>query len=200
MEQKNAITTKKFFDIAKIEDHKNMGKQLMQYIKENDLSMKIQGRNYLLVDGWKELGRIAGLVARIESVEESFSEVDSFVSRDGKMVPSGKKKIYSYHAIAKIHTMSNLVSGNHECFLQTGSGICSSDEEKKTTHNKHQLQSMAMTRAISNAFKNLLSPIVKLGGGTDIETTDAEEMVVPEKESDKEVEGNDTINIAEEIK
>lgn len=124
-----------------------MAKILTNHLKKNNLSMQIVGRNYVMVEGWTFAGQLLGLSHKISEVKE---------------VAPGK-----WMATAEVIERKN---GN---VMSVGYAICSKAEKSKTNFDEYAILSMAQTRAIGKAYRNLIGWVVKMAG---YESTPAEEM------------------------
>lgn len=146
METKKAlIPAIRNYDLAKPGQMKQMATVLATYIAKNNLSVTIQNRQYVMVEGWQFAGGLMGLNPRIVSVKE--------------LGPN------RWMAEAEIVDKTNRV-------VATGFAVCSKTEAKKTSFDEYAILSMAQTRAIGKAYRNLVGWVVKMAG---FESTPAEE-------------------------
>lgn len=126
-------------------------KELKKFIVEQKLYQNIQGKNYVLVEGWQFAGAALGLVAIPDSVTDL----------------SGDKEL-KYRAEARVLDKSDRLVG-------FGMAVCSSKEPKRKSADEYVIASMAQTRAIGKAYRNKLAWLMKLAG---YEATPAEEASV----------------------
>ena len=119
---------------------------LRKLINDRGLSMKIQGREYVTVEGWNALGAMLGVSPR----EVSVRAVDD-----------------DYEAEVELIRLSD------GAVIGRASSIVGSDEPAWANRPRYARRSMAVTRATGKAFRLALSWIVKLAG---FEVTPAEEM------------------------
>ena len=123
-----------------------VAQQLAAVIKDRKLYSKIQGREFVRVEGWTTLGAMLGIIPREASVTER---------EDG------------YEAVVELVRMdSGAVVGR-------GSAVCLRDEKTWRDRATYAIRSMAITRATGKAFRLGFSWIMTLAG---YEPTPAEEM------------------------
>lgn len=127
-----------------------VAKKLQDFLKKNELLVNIQGKNYAMTEGWQFAGGMFGLVPKVVKVEN--------MSTDNEV------RWMAHVEITNIKTKE--VVGN-------GFAICSNKEGKKKSFDEYAVLSMAQTRAIGKAYRNLIGWVVKMAG---YETTPAEEM------------------------
>lgn len=135
-----------------------MAEDLAKFIKENRLSQAIQGRSYVNVEGWQYAGGRLGILPNVEQVTD---------------ISKGDEIRYSCTV-----SLINIRTG-----AKVGSGfaLCSNKENGKRNFQEFAIASMAQTRAIGKAYRNMLAWIIRAAG---YEPTPAEEMdyqVVEEK-------------------
>jgi hypothetical protein len=141
----------KQYNIAKPEEMQTMAKVLKEYIVKNNLYVQIVGKNYVEVEGWQFAGGLMGLFPRVVKVEN---------------VSKGDKE---YKWLAQVEIFNN-ADGT---IVGTGFAVCSNQEGKKKTFDEYAVLSMAQTRAIGKAYRNLIGWVMKLAG---YEPTPAEDM------------------------
>ncbi len=124
-----------------------MAKVLKRYIVENKLFVNIAGNNYVLVEGWQFAGGLLGFFPRVVEV---------------KLLEENKW-------MAKVE----IIKQKDGSVVSSGFALCSKKEAKKKTFDEYAILSMAQTRAIGKAFRNLIGWVMKLAG---YEPTPAEEM------------------------
>jgi len=117
------------------------------YVVQNKLYTPIAGKNYVNVEGWQFAGGLLGLFPRVVKVE-SLAENKWLAQVD-------------------------IVNKNNNSVASTGFAICSKEESKKRSFDEYAILSMAQTRAIGKAYRNLIGWIMKLAG---YEATPAEEI------------------------
>jgi hypothetical protein len=140
------------YDIANANETLYLAQDLAKFISENNLAMPIQGKDYVNVEGWQYAGSRLGIVPIIETLERQAAAASDEIK---------------YQAHVKL---LDLKSGN-----QVGSGfaICSNKEGGKRYYQEFAIASMAQTRAIGKAYRNILAWIIRAAG---YEPTPAEEM------------------------
>jgi len=124
--------------------------ELSQLIKEKGLSSNIQGKQFVNVEGWQFAGASLGLMPIITLTTE--------LSKDDEI---------KYMATCEVR---NITSGQ---LVATGIALCSNKEKTKRFFDEYAILSMAQTRAIGKAYRNLLAWLMKAAG---FEATPAEEM------------------------
>ena len=125
----------------------HMAAVLKKHVVDNKLFNEIKGKNYVQVEGWQFAGGLIGTMPRIVAVEE---------------LSTGKWKAEA--EIVEVKTGK---------ILSRGFAICSKLESKKKDFDEYAILSMAQTRAIGKAYRNILAWVMKLAG---YEGTPAEEM------------------------
>lgn len=127
-----------------------MGKVLKDYVVINKLFSNIKGKNYAHVEGWQFGGGLLGLrpIAHDPINLSSSSEIKWMVKVD-------------------------IVEAKTEKVVGRGFAICSSKENSKKGFDEYAILSMAQTRAIGKAYRNLIGWVMKLAG---YEGTPSEEM------------------------
>jgi hypothetical protein len=172
---------------------------LKDFIKQAKLSVEIQNSDYVQVDGWKFAGINFGLIAIPsdpvpmhqpgEIVHLFYKEVTYF---DKKGNPKSYDKCYMAATLAESIELEKTRCKRYEirplykykCTVEVrslatdrvvnfGSAICSTEESIKAHFDEYAIVSMAQTRAIGKAFRNLLGFVMKAAG---FETTPAEEV------------------------
>jgi hypothetical protein len=124
--------------------------ELSQLIKEKGLSSNIQGKQFVNVEGWQFAGASLGLMPIIT--------ITTDLSKDDEI---------KYMATCEVR---NITSGQ---LVATGIALCSNKEKTKRFFDEYAILSMAQTRAIGKAYRNLLAWLMKAAG---FEATPAEEM------------------------
>jgi hypothetical protein len=171
------------------------GHKLKWYITKNKLSVNIQGKEYAMVDGWKFAGMNFGIVPMCEKPVRMHSHKEALYvhkknqkDRYGKQVQSicllttdkelhlenkaDADAIYvrSYFAYECTCKLISITTGKEIGF---GHAVCTNSETKKADFDEYAIASMAQTRAIGKAFRNLLGYVMNAVG---YEATPAEEM------------------------
>lgn len=129
-----------------------MSNVLKKHIVDHKLYAPISGKNYAMVEGWQFAGGLMGLFPRIVSVTN---------------LSSGAKN-YKWQAHVEI------IDRKTDKVVSTGFAVCSNEENRKKSFDEYAVLSMAQTRAIGKAYRNLLGWVMKLAG---YEGTPSEEMV-----------------------
>ena len=138
------------YDISRSDETLHLATDLAKFIKENKLTTTVQGKEFVNVEGWQYAGSRLGIVPIVDHVIN--------VSNDQELKYQAKV------------TLFDMRSG------QTGGGgfaICSSKEQGKKFYQEFAIMSMAQTRAIGKAYRNILAWIIRAAG---YEPTPAEEM------------------------
>ena len=126
-------------------------KTLKTFIIEQELYTNISGKNYVHVEGWQFAGAVMGMSAVVTKVERL-----EFESAEGEV---------KYRAEVEIVKDGDVIG--------SGIAICSNRETKKRSFDEYAVASMAQTRAIGKAYRNLLGWLMKLAG---YEAIPSEEM------------------------
>lgn len=151
MSEKSIANTKQAirrYDLQKPSQMTAMANVLKGHIVKHKLYTDIQGKNYAHVEGWQFAGFLLGMYPVVESVEN--------LSTTNEM---------------KWKATVEIVRG--EEIIGRGIAICSSKESKKKSFDEYAILSMAQTRAIGKAYRNMIGWVMKLAG---YETTPTEEM------------------------
>ena len=127
-----------------------LASELTKLIKEKGLSSNIQGKQFVNVEGWQFCGASLGLMPIITSTQD--------LCKDDEL---------KYMATCEVR---NITTGQ---LVATGIAICSNKEKTKRYFDEYAILSMAQTRAIGKAYRNLLAWLMKAAG---FEATPAEEM------------------------
>jgi hypothetical protein len=153
---KEATTAKKAapraesYDIAKSDETFDLAKDLAKFIKENKLSTQVQGKEFVNVEGWQYAGSRLGIVPIVEHVIN--------LSNDQEIKYQAKVTLFDLR---------------HQTTVGAGFAICSNKESGKKFYQEFAIASMAQTRAIGKAYRNILAWIIRAAG---YEPTPAEEM------------------------
>jgi hypothetical protein len=144
------LQTKPKFDIVNAESMLDLSKDLSRLIKEKGLSSNIQGKQFVNVEGWQFAGASLGLMPIITETTDMSKEDE-----------------IRYQAKCEVR---NITTGQ---LMAVGIALCSNKEKTKRYFDEYAILSMAQTRAIGKAYRNLLAWLMKAAG---FEATPAEEM------------------------
>ncbi|AHM61634.1 hypothetical protein D770_16900 [Flammeovirgaceae bacterium 311] len=139
------------YDISNASETLHLAQDLAKFIRENRLAMQIQGKDYVNVEGWQYAGARLGILPVIEDV----------------------KRIQSNDDEVKYQAHVKLVNLKTDTIVGSGFAICSNRESGKRYYQEFAIASMAQTRAIGKAYRNILAWIIRAAG---YEPTPAEEM------------------------
>lgn len=165
METKKAITIRKdtqirSYSLGSPQQLKAMALVLKDHIKSNQLSVNIVGRDYVMVEGWQFAGGLLGIMPRIVDVVD--------LSKEGEV---------------KWKATAEIVEVKTGKIISTGFAVCSSKEAKKKGFDEYAILSMAQTRAIGKAYRNVIGWVVKMAG---YEATPSEEAGAVDKPAPSE--------------
>ena len=155
--QENNQLEKPSYSIINKDSMLQLATELTQLIKEKGLSSNIQGKTFVNVEGWQFCGASLGLMPIITSTQD--------LSKDDEL---------KYMATCEVR---NITTGQ---LVATGIAICSNKEKTKRYFDEYAILSMAQTRAIGKAYRNLLAWLMKAAG---FEATPAEEMDFAKEET-----------------
>jgi hypothetical protein len=145
---KNKIILKDDYELSKPSQLQAMSLVLREHIVNNKLYVPIAGRNYVQVEGWQFAG---GLLKMFPKVAEVVN------------LSQGNEIKWQ----AKVELIQN------DKVISVGYAVCSNKEGKKKTFDEYAVLSMAQTRAIGKAYRNIIGWVMKLSG---YEPTPAEEV------------------------
>lgn len=148
------------YDIAKSDETLHLAVDLAKFIKENRLYQNIQGKEYVNVEGWQYAGSRLGILPVVDHVVN--------ISSDDEI---------------KYQAKVNLLDLRSQQVVGAGFAICSNREQGKKYYQEFAIASMAQTRAIGKAYRNILAWIIRAAG---YEPTPAEEMDYSGNEPAKE--------------
>jgi len=154
--QENNQLEKPSYSIINKDSMLQLATELSQLIKEKKLSSNIQGKEFVNVEGWQFCGASLGLMPIITSTQDLSNETS-----------------IKYMATCEVR---NITTGT---VVATGIALCSNAEKTKRYFDEYAILSMAQTRAIGKAYRNLLAWLMKAAG---FEATPAEEMDFAPKE------------------
>lgn len=138
------------FDISRSDETLHLATDLAKFIKDNKLSTTVQGKEFVNVEGWQYAGSRLGIVPIVDHVIN--------VSTEQEIKYQAKVTLFD---IKSGHTVG------------AGFAICSNKESGKKFYQEFAIMSMAQTRAIGKAYRNILAWIIRAAG---YEPTPAEEM------------------------
>jgi hypothetical protein len=147
---KKAAPRAESYDIAKSDETFDLAKDLAKFIKDNKLSTQVQGKEFVNVEGWQYAGSRLGIVPVVEHVIN--------LSNDQELKYQAKVTLFDLR---------------HGVTVGAGFAICSNKESGKKFYQEFAIASMAQTRAIGKAYRNILAWIIRAAG---YEPTPAEEM------------------------
>ena len=148
--QENNQLEKPSYSIINKDSMLQLATELSKLIKEKKLSSNIQGKEFVNVEGWQFCGASLGLMPIITSTQDLSNET-----------------AIKYMATCEVR---NITTGQ---LVATGIALCSNAEKTKRFFDEYAILSMAQTRAIGKAYRNLLAWLMKAAG---FEATPAEEM------------------------
>ena len=148
--KKEIVSAVRSYEIDQPSQMVSMSTVLKNHIVKHKLYTDISGKNYAHVEGWGFAGSMLGLYPVITSVESI-----------------GGSTEFKWKAVAEIRQRKD------GSVVSVGVAICSNKENKKKGFDEYAVVSMAQTRAIGKAYRNLLGWVMKLAG---YEGTPAEEM------------------------
>ena len=139
------------YDIANSGETLHLAQDVAKFIRENSLFHNIQGKAYVNVEGWQYAGARLGILPVVDKLDRIDSE-------------GGE---YKYQAEVKLLNLRS------QQVVGSGFAICSNKEFGKKAYQEFAIASMAQTRAIGKAYRNILAWIIRAAG---YEPTPAEEM------------------------
>jgi len=130
--------------------HVLIANELRRIITEQKLSVQVQGKEHVTVEGWQTLGLLCSITAVVTDT----------VPVDGGFMATVEAR----------RVTDGMVVGRAQA-------LCTNDEKRGPwkSADRYALLSMAQTRATSKALKQAVGPLMKLAG---YQTTPAEEMPV----------------------
>ena len=144
------LMIKSNYDLAQPVQMIQMAKVLKQHIVQQQLFTNIVGKNYAHVEGWQFAGGLMGIYPRVASVENMSNNKEVKWRADVEVVRLKDDKV-----------------------ICRGFAICSNKEGKKRSFDEYAILSMAQTRAIGKAYRNIIGWVMKTAG---YEATPSEEM------------------------
>lgn len=125
---------------------------LKRFIAERKLYTTIGGKAYVHVEAWQFAGAAMGIVPVVTGSER---------------VPTNDPDEIKYRASVELHRIDN------DQIVGAGVAYSSNKEGRKRNFEEYAVASMAQTRAVSKAFRNVFGWLMKVSG---YEATPAEEM------------------------
>lgn len=138
------------YDISRSDETLHLATDLANFIKENKLTTSVQGKDYVNVEGWQYAGSRLGIVPIVEHVINMSTEQE-----------------------LKYQAKVTLFDLRSQQTVGAGFAVCSNKESGKKFYQEFAIMSMAQTRAIGKAYRNILAWIIRAAG---YEPTPAEEM------------------------
>lgn len=126
-----------------------LANSLSDIILRKRLAIDLQGKKYVMVEGWQLAGALCGLYPVVDKVE-NLSDGD----------------ITRYRAEVSIKDQEGNIVGS-------GMAICTNKEKGKERFGEYAICSMAQTRAVGKAMRLKIGWIMKLAG---FQATPSEEM------------------------
>lgn len=145
------ITIKNHYDIDKPVQVASMAKALKAHVIQNELFTRISDKNYVHVDGWQFAGALLGTYPIITEVIDLSSKDEMKWKAVAEVIDRATGKVVS-----------------------RGFSVCSNKETKKKSFDEFAILSMAQTRAIGKAYRNVIGWVMKLAG---YESTPSEDMM-----------------------
>jgi hypothetical protein len=137
-------------ELTKPNEALQVASTLQTFVTERKLTANIQGKNYPLVEAWQFAGSQLGLIPVVREVKN--------LSTDTEL---------KYEAMVEVIRLTDSV------VLSRGYSVCSNKENSKRRFDEYAIASMAQTRAVGKAYRNILAWLMKAAG---FEATPAEEM------------------------
>jgi len=138
------------YDIARSDETLTLATDLAKFIRENKLAANVGGKEYVNVEGWQYAGSRLGIVPIVEQLLDM-----------------------SHEAEVKYQAKVTLFDLRSQQTVGAGFAVCSNKENGKKFYAEYAIASMAQTRAIGKAYRNILAWIIRAAG---YEPTPAEEM------------------------
>jgi len=136
--------------LAKPQEALQVASTLQTFVTERKLTANIQGKNYPLVEAWQFAGSQLGLIPVVKEVKNLSNEFE-----------------LKYESIVEVVRLTDGL------VLSRGYAVCSNKEHSKKRFDEYAIASMAQTRAVGKAYRNILAWLMKAAG---FEATPAEEM------------------------
>lgn len=136
--------------LSKPQEALQVASTLQTFVTERKLTANIQGKNYPLVEAWQFAGSQLGLIPIVSDV--------NCLSKEDEI---------KYEASVEIVRITD------GFVMSRGYAVCSNKEHSKKRFDEYAIASMAQTRAVGKAYRNILAWLMKAAG---FEATPAEEM------------------------
>lgn len=158
------MLSSKTYSITNQSEMVKMANVLKEFVIAKELYTEIKGKNYIHIEGWQFALQSMGLSPMIKEVKDM---------SDGKVI--------------KWFVEAEIINLKTREVVSKGFALCSSAESTKKSFDEYAILSMAQTRSIGKASRNLVGWIMKLAG---YEGTPSEEMT---KVGETVVSGKNTI-------
>ena len=129
------------YDIGEPQQALQVAKVLQDFVKERQLTAKIQGKDYPLVEAWQFAGSQLGIIPVITEVKD--------LSKENEI---------KYQSTVELVRLTDGVK------VGFGMAVCSNKEKLKRHLEEYAIAAMSQTRAISRAYRNLLGWLMKAAG------------------------------------
>lgn len=136
--------------LSKPQEALQVASTLQTFVTERKLTANIQGKNYPLVEAWQFAGSQLGLIPIVKEVKNLSSQEE-----------------LKYEAFVEVVRLTDGL------VMSRGYAVCSNKEHSKKRFDEYAIASMAQTRAVGKAYRNILAWLMKAAG---FEATPAEEM------------------------
>ena len=127
-------TTSPSYELINKDSMLKLSTELSKLVKEKGLSSNIQGKQFVNVEGWQFAGAALGLMPIITNTQDLSNETT-----------------IKFMATCEVR---NITTGN---VVAVGIALCSNAEKTKRYFDEYAILSMAQTRAIGKAYRNLLA-------------------------------------------
>ena len=128
------------YDVTNPQSALDFAKVLADFIEQKKLFTLIQGKKFVNVEGWQFAGSQLGILPMI----------DGIVCQNS---PDSKE--------IKYQCSCRLIRQSDGALMGIGTAICSNRENAKKNFDEYAILSMAQTRAIGKAYRNLISWLMK---------------------------------------
>ena len=137
----------------------HLAEDLAKFIREKKLFQNIQGKEYVNVEGWQYAGSRLGILPIVEDVTN--------VSTESEIKYTAKVRL--------LDMRSDRIVGS-------GFAICSNKEAGKKFYAEYAIASMAQTRAVGKAYRNILAWILRAAGYEPTPLEEYETVVIEKQE------------------
>jgi len=120
--------------LAKPQEALQVASTLQTFVTERKLTANIQGKNYPLVEAWQFAGSQLGLIPVVKEVKNLSNEFE-----------------LKYESIVEVVRLTDGL------VLSRGYAVCSNKEHSKKRFDEYAIASMAQTRAVGKAYRNILA-------------------------------------------